>query len=219
MTDHTFDAPAADEPAKRRNLVIAGGAAGLLVLGGAGFLLLNGGSSDTTANVASSLPRPPQVAKNATTQKKPSAAAIKLPAATSVRVGRDPFLALYVAPVAAAAGSTSTSGSTGTPTTSGSTSTGTSTGTTATPSAPATGATYALKLVSVKSDPGGAKLFTFTYGITSKVVLPAQRFGKYGELVVLASVMNSKGAVIGAVVQVGDDNPIEMAIGEKVTVL
>jgi hypothetical protein len=214
MTDHTFDAPAADEPAKRRNLVIAGGAAGLLVLGGAGFLLLNGGSSDTTANVASSLPRPPQVAKNATTQKKPSAAAIKLPAATSVRVGRDPFLALYVAPVAAA-GSTSTSGSTGTPTTSGST----TTGTTATPSAPATGATYALKLVSVKSDPGGAKLFTFTYGTTSKVVLPAQRFGKYGELVVLASVMNSKGAVIGAVVQVGDDNPIEMAIGEKVTVL
>jgi hypothetical protein len=214
MTDQTFEAPTSDEPANRRNLVIAGGAAGLLVLAGAGFLLLSGGSSGSTTSVANSLPRAPLVVKSATSPKRATATAIKLPAASAVRVGRDPFLALYVAPVAPAAGSTSPSGSTST-TTSGSTSTGSTTPTTA----PATGASYALKLVSVKSDPGGAKFFTFTYGTTTKVVLPAQRFGKFGELVVLTYVKDAKGTVLGAVIQVGDDNPIEVPIGAKVTVL
>jgi hypothetical protein len=216
MTDHTFDAPAADEPAKRRNLVIAGGAAGLLVLGGAGFLLLNGGSSGSVPSVATAMPKAPHVVKNASSPKKATAAAVKLPAATTVQVGRDPFLALYVAP---AAGTSSPSGGTGT-STSGSTGTGTGAGATTTgTAAPATTARYVLVLKTVTRDPGGAYLFNFTVDGTPKTVLPAQRFGKYGELVVLTYVKNSKGAATGAVVQVGDDSPIQVPLGVKVSVL
>ncbi|MFN2539347.1 MAG: hypothetical protein ABR549_14530 [Mycobacteriales bacterium] len=210
MTDYTFDVPADDKAGNRRLLVIAGGAAGLLILGGAGFLLLQGGSSDTSTNV--SLPRPnvQHVKPMTTTRHKASAASVKLPVASSVRVGRDPFLALYMAPVAPAASSTGTTTSPTTPTST----TSTTSGTTNT----AANQRYTIVLTKITSDPGGAKLFTFKIGTTTKTVLPAQRFGKYGELVVLAYLRNSKGAVTGAVLQVGDDNPIGVPIGVKTSV-
>jgi hypothetical protein len=71
----------------------------------------------------------------------------------------------------------------------------------------------------VTSDKGGAKLYTFMIGKESKTVLPAQRFGKYGELVVLTYVKDKKGAAVGAVLQVGDDNPITVPVGVKTSVL
>ena len=53
----------------------------------------------------------------------------------------------------------------------------------------------------------------------SVTVIPAQRFGKYGELVVLAYTRNAAGTATGVIIQVGDDNPIDIKIGEKVSVL
>jgi hypothetical protein len=132
----------------------------------------------------------------------------QLPAASSVKIGRDPFAALYV--VSAAAGPAA-----GTP------ATGTATGT-ATPAPSSTdtsgNARYSIVLTKITTDPGGAKFFTFKIGTTLKEVLPAQRFGKYGELVVLSWVKDKKGAAIGAILQVGDDNPIGVPIGVKTSV-
>jgi hypothetical protein len=51
------------------------------------------------------------------------------------------------------------------------------------------------------------------------VVIPAQRFGKFGEIVVLATEGNDAGKVVGAVIQVGDDSPLDVKIGESVSVL
>ena len=53
----------------------------------------------------------------------------------------------------------------------------------------------------------------------STTVIPAQRFGKYGEIVVLAYEKNTAGKVTGAIIQVGDDSPIDVMIGETVSVL
>jgi hypothetical protein len=216
MTDNMFaSAPEAEEQGSRRKLpILLGGAVGLAVLAGGGWMLLHGGSStEDTAFVA---PHHAPVAKKAVAKKatsKSTAHVTVLPAASSVKIGRDPFAALYVVPSGAGAtgatGSTAPAGTSTTPTT---TTTAAQPGTT-------TGSRYALTLTKVTTNPGGAKLFTFKYGTASKTVLPAQRFGKYGELVVLTYVKNSKGAIIGAVLQVGDDNPIEVLTGQKVTVL
>jgi len=65
---------------------------------------------------------------------------------------------------------------------------------------------------------GTAPIFTWNVGGTSKQVLAAQKFGKYGELVTLTYVKSSTNKVLGAVVQVGDDEPIAVKLGEKITV-
>lgn len=216
MTENTFmDAPeGAEEARSRKPLLIAGAGVGLVALAGAGWFLLRGSSSSDD----SALPVPhgkpvSKVAPKTTTAKRVTVKqTVKtLPAASTVKIGRDPFGALYIVPVSTgpAAGSTTT-------TTSGSSSTTPST-TTVQPGT-TSGAAYVITLAKVATDPGGAKLFTFTYGTTTKTVLPAQRFGKYGELVVLTYLKNSKGAVTGAVLQVGDDNPITVPVGGKVSV-
>jgi hypothetical protein len=218
MTDHTFDTPAADEPAKRRNLVIAGGAAGLLVLGGAGFLLLSGGSSDVTANVASPLPKAPQVAKNATIQKKPSAAAIKLPAATSVQVGRDPFLALYLAPAAAAAGTATTGTTTPETTTAGATTTGSTSGIgTTSPSTPAVPTTYRLALLKVTGT-GASRTAAFSVAGKTQYARVGSVFGRSSEVKLLSFQQSAKG-VWSVTIQVGDDAPKDMSLNEVISVL
>jgi hypothetical protein len=186
----------------KRVLFLAGGAAGVLALGGGGFMLLHHGSSD---NASLALPVVHHAKAAAPAAKaavrKSTVSVTKLPHASSVKIGRDPFSALYVVPVAAPATA---------PNTTSTSSTSTSTSSTTSTAAPAR---YTIVLTKVTTVPGGAKLFTFKIGTTSKSVLPAQRFGNYGELVVLTYLKNSKGAVTGAVLQVGDDNPIEVPIG------
>ncbi len=126
-------------------------------------------------------------------------------------------------------GSTSTgSTSTGSPSTgskgkdanvpSGTSTGGSSTGTPP-PATTAGTASYPLMLVSISRPSPEARYFSFTLSGVRKVVLPGQRFGKYGELVVLAYTRTSDGTATGALVQVGDDSPIDVRIGEKVTVL
>ncbi|MCW2672356.1 MAG: hypothetical protein JWP14_945 [Frankiales bacterium] len=212
MTDTTFQAADDVDGSNKRTLVLVAGAAGVVILGAAGWFLLHGGSSSQDTAFT---PPVHHATKQVTTAKAPTAVANKtatLPNISTVRIGRDPFVALYVPQPAAAAGTTSTSTtSTASPTA------------TASPSSSATTDTannlpYALTLVSIKSDPGGAKLFTFKVDKATKTVLPAQRFGKYGELVVLTYVKNTKGAVTGAVLQVGDDNPVTIAVGTKISV-
>jgi hypothetical protein len=211
MTENTMAVAADDESGGKRKLIVAGGAVGLVVLGAAGYMLLNGGGSSNDAGFT--LPvHHVQAPKSSTTLKSHVPAVRSLPAASQVRIGRDPFNALYVVPVAPPAGTSGSS--TGTPATTPSGSPTAGTGAT-TPTA----ARYVLVLKTVTRDPGGAYLFNFTVDGTPKTVLPAQRFGKYGELVVLTYVKSSKGAVTGAVVQVGDDSPIQVPLGVKVSVL
>lgn len=112
----------------RRKLVVVGAVAGVVVLLLAAFFLLKGGGSSKSDN-GFVVPHTPV--------KGPAAAAaapvVKLPRHVVVPVGRDPFKALYTAPVAAAAGSTSSSSSsTTTPTSTGGSTSTTSSGTTTT---------------------------------------------------------------------------------------
>jgi hypothetical protein len=214
MTDNTFAAPVGDgETGANRKMLLVGGAAAVAVLAGAGWFLLHGGSSSD--NLALPVAHgAPVVAHHAQVTKatlKTKVATTKLPAVSSVKIGRDPFAALYVVPAAPAAGSGSTTTSTAP--------------TTTTTIAPATSATdtstnarYTVVLTKVATSPGGGKYFTWKIGTTYKTVIPNQRFGKYGELVVLTWVKNTKGAIIGAVLQVGDDNPIGVPIGVKTSV-
>ena len=287
----------------RRTILVAAGLAGVMALGAGAYFLLSGSPADPVTSVA--LYRPPvhRVIPPRHTAPAPAptkaAPAAQLPTASLEHLGRNPFRALYVQPVAVTStaptsgtgtstgtgstgagstdsgstgsGSTGTgsggTGSTGTGTGSstgaptgtgtgssigGSTGTGstgsTSTGSTSTGS-PSTGSTgkdanvpsgtstggsstgtpppattagtapYPLMLVSISRPSPEARYFTFTLSGVRKVVLPGQRFGKYGELVVLAYTRTSDGTATGAVVQVGDDSPIDVRIGEKVTVL
>ena len=257
-----------------------------MALGAGAYFLLSGSPADPATSVA--LYRPPvhRVIPPRHTAPAPAptkaAAAAQLPTASLEHLGRNPFRALYVQPVAVTstaptsgtgtstgtgstgAGSTG-SGSTGTgsggtgSTGTGSTDTGTGsstggstgTGSTGSPStgSPSTGSTgkdanvpsgtstggsstgtpppattagtasYPLMLVSISRPSPEARYFSFTLSGVRKVVLPGQRFGKYGELVVLAYTRTSDGTATGALVQVGDDSPIDVRIGEKVMVL
>lgn len=128
----------ADAPDNRRKLMIVGGAGGALVLVIVAFFLLKGGSSSSDESfVVPHHKRPVPAASAAAT--KP----VKLPKHVKAPVGRDPFKALYVAPVsggAAGAGSTAAGGSTST-----STSAGGSTSTTTTPTTTTGGTTTTTK--------------------------------------------------------------------------
>lgn len=210
---------AADEAGTdRKKLVLVGGLVAALLAGGGGYMLLSGGGGDDVALGVPPVRKPAAVkgtpAKAAKLAAKPAA---KVPAATTVRLGRDPFLALYVQPVAAPEGSTTTSGGTTTPTTVGTPTGGSSTDGSATPTG--TSAPYALTLVSITGAANEDKVFTFSVGGTKKSVVAAQKFGKYSELVTLNFIKNSKGAPVAALVQVGDDDPVVIRIGEKLSVL
>lgn len=201
----------------KKALIVAGGVVAALLLGAGGYFLTSGGSDSSQA--ASTRPAgkavPKVVGKKATAPKPSVVVAapkpVQLPAVFKEQLGRDPFKPLYVQPVVAAgpAGPTSATGTTGTTGTNGTTGTGT------TANAP-----YSLKLTALTVGNGDqASTFSFLVSGASKTVLPAQRFGKYGELVVLAYTKNSAGKVTGAVVQVGDDQPGRIALGETISVL
>ncbi|GAC1610049.1 MAG: hypothetical protein NVS3B26_14710 [Mycobacteriales bacterium] len=232
MSQDTFpfaegdETPSVEESSSNRKAaLVAGGVAAALVLGGAGYFFL-GGSSDTPTDTAfvpnhgfRAVVAAPRTATNVAKQ---------LPAPYKATLGRDPFKALYVVPVAAAAAAapatttgaltstTPTSTNAAGPGSSTPTSTSTSTGPgTTTP----TSTRYTLKLVSISKPSPEVRFTTWKVGTDSKTVIPAQRFGKYGEIVVLAFNKNAQGAVDKAVIQVGDDSPMDVAIGESVSVL
>src|SRR3954470_10823571 len=124
----------------RRKLLLVGAALGVLVLALAAFFLLKGGGSSTPSAGRSPTTTPPVSTTKVTHHHKAAAKKpLTLPKRYHGHVGRDPFVPLYTAPVAAPEGSTSTptDGSTSTPTdgststpTDGSTSSGSDTGTT-----------------------------------------------------------------------------------------
>jgi len=202
-------APMAPEGGTNKKVLVAGALAAAVALGGAGyFLLLSGGDSTDQGLVAPVRKATTKTVKPAvTTAKKATAAkAAVVPATSTARLGRDPFRALYVLQPEKPAGTTTA------PSTTSSSSTST---------APKPGAEYPLKLVSF-TNKGMANantyLFTFTVDGVKKTVMQGQRFGKYGELVVLGYAANSKGKVVGAIIQVGDDNPFGVLAGETISV-
>jgi hypothetical protein len=99
----------------RRKLFIVGGVAGAAVVIVAAFMLLHGGSSPSTAT-AGAVPHgtfkaPPSAPAHSGTK------TVTLPKKSKVQAGRNPFTALYVAPVTAgtAVGGTTTVGSSPSP--------------------------------------------------------------------------------------------------------
>ena len=112
MTENTFFEPVDDEPVQsRRSLLVLGAAGGALALAAGGYFLLGGGGGANASEVvAQSSIRTPVTAIVPTVAKKP----VVLPAVSKVRLGRDPFLALYIPPVVSPAGPATGSGTTGT---------------------------------------------------------------------------------------------------------
>src|SRR4051812_49754997 len=85
----------------KRALLVVGGVVGALVVAAGGFLLLGGGGeSNDSAFVL------PHSAHQVAAPVKPAGKAVakKLPATYHEQIGRDPFKALYVVPVAPPAG-------------------------------------------------------------------------------------------------------------------
>ena len=213
MTAETFDNVAAE--GGNRTRIVAFGALGAVVLGAGGYFLLSGGGDDaaTEAFVAPK-GKPKVVAAKPATNAKPAAKPAQLPAATSVRLGRDPFLALYIEPKGAPAEGAAVPPTTTTPVGTGTT--GTTTGTTGSTATPTERYTLTLKSVSGTSE---LRKYVFVYGGASHTVVTGQKFGKYGELVVLGMTTKNGSIVTGALIQVGDDDPVTIDLGEKLTVL
>lgn len=221
MTENTFAAPAEEQSASsRKTLFIAGGAAGALVLAGGGFLLLHGGSSSDDAFGPVPHRAHPVVSK-AKAPVRQSVKPSKLPAASAVKIGRDPFAALYIVPAAgtapASTGTTPTTGGT-TPTTGGTTTTTGGTGTT-TPTKPTTPVAthYTLKLLSV-SGFGSSQTAAFSVAGKKQYARVGSVFGRTSEIKLLSFQQISKG-VWSVTIQVGDDDPKDLAIGEAISVM
>jgi hypothetical protein len=153
----------------RRKLIIVGAAVGVLLLGLVAFFLMKGGSS---ASSDGGFVVPHHRVPVAAAAQPP---AVKLPKHVVAPVGRDPFKALYTAPVAAAAGAGATS--TTTSTTGGTSPTTTSTGgtTTTTGGTTATQApTYHAVWVQMKWV--GTSAATFDVGYSNGKTLKAVRY-------------------------------------------
>lgn len=193
-------------PARNRRAVIAAGAVGALVLAGGGYLLLSGGSSSNDQSFVPPIPRPGVVKVVAKHVKLASKAVVKpaalLPASSVAPLGRDPFKPLYIqpvaAPVSAATAAPAVPTSTGT----------TQTSTTTTPAGPVA-TTYALSLTSVYGS-GSNLTGSFKVGAVVQQAKAGSVFGKNSELRVI-SLQQESNALWTAVVQVGDDQPFNLA--------
>lgn len=205
------------EESGRKPLLLVGGLVGALVLGAGAFFFLGGGDDAEEDFFVAPRKAPPAAAAPA----EPQGVAV-IPAATDETVGRNPFKARYIAPVAAAAPAEAPAAAP-----------------VAAPPpapinlvisqpapapAPATKeeeipATYKLTLKGISDPQPEARFVTWTYEDKDVTVLPGQRFGKYGELVVLAFTQNAEGAVDGVIIQVGDDSPFDAKLGQTYDVL
>ena len=202
MTDSTafFEGLSEPEaPASRRNAVVAAAVA-VVVIAAGGFFLLSGGDSSSNVDTAvgSASPRVATAERaNTTTKKTTTKAATQLPAVSTVRLGRNPFIALYVVPVVAAVAPPGAGGSA------------------ATPSDPVA-KTYALKLGSVRGS-GKDLAASFAVDAQTSVVKVGGVFGPKGELKLLSLHQGSNGAWTAAL-QVGDGQPVDAAMGQTVHV-
>lgn len=199
------------EDGGRKPLLLVGGLVGALVLGASAFLFLGGDDAEEELAVPI---RPPATAAPLA---EPEGITV-VPAASTEQLGRNPFKARYVEPVAAPAPAEAPAPAP-----------------VAAPPPPAVNlviqqaapapapaeqqapAEYPITLKSV--EPTGPSGITYTWVIDEKEisVFQAQRFGKYGELVVLALESAEDGP--RAVLQVGDATPIRVKVGETVNVL
>ena len=216
FVDSAVDLDAEEASGRNRKLVLAaGGVVGALVLGLGGYFLLGSGGSTPTAFVP--VARPHVVAPQGPVSKPVVKPARQLPTAYKAALGRDPFKAQYVVPAVSevpaqgAAPATVVAAPPQTTTSTSSTSSGSS--------VPDATAPYPLKLVSISKTSADSRATTWLVDGEKKTVLPAQRFGHSGEIVVLAFSKNAAGAVTKAIIQVGDDSPLDVAIGERVSVL
>jgi len=215
MTQTMFAPPPVLEPVQeevesggsRRTLLVAGGLVAALALGGGGYVLLSGGSSETpSAAPVIRFGHKPATTKVTTPAKvKP---AVKVPATSTVPLGRDPFHALYILPVQAAPTTDTPATSTAPASTSSSTTT-TSTTTAAKPTV------YKLVLSSV-SGSGTDRTATFSVGGKFMVAKVGSVFGPTSELKLLDLTQTSKGWV--ATLQVGDGEPFDAKKGETLYV-
>ena len=188
--------PDEQPPRSRAKLTAIGLVTALaLVSGGYSVLsLMSGGSSEPLPQVRRVSPKKAVVP---TVSASPKAAAV--PVAYTEQLGRDPFKPLYVVPVVAAPDAVAAPG--------------------AVPLA-SPGATYPVKLTGVTLGTGSAATsVAFVVSGAAKTVLLGQRFGTQGELVVLAVTKNATGVVTGVTVQVGDDQPAPLTIGQTISVL
>lgn len=185
----------------RRKLVLFG-VLGALALAAAGWFLFggNGSAPEALTPIPHGVPRLPR-SPVASTPLKPTTV---LPPTSTVKLGRDPFRALYVVPAAAppappaAPGTKPTKAPTGTPT---------GTPTTTPPTKPIT---YSLRLVRV--DGSGDNLTAkFLIGTTGKIqyARAGSVFGRDAEIRLLSMQKGSNGSDI-AVIQVGDGSPFNV---------
>ena len=226
------DEAAAEEAAgdSRKNVVAIGALAAVALGAGAFFFLGGSGDGDVEEFVpAASAPGAPAAPEAA------PAAPAKLPASSGVTLGRNPFRALYVEPVAVAAAPEAPT--TGTGTTTPTTTTGGTTtpivvvdsgpapapapatgGTTAPPPAPAPApaqSTVALKSVAAGKD-GANPTGTFKYD--GKEVTGAPGDVMANKLLVISLQQDHTGGWF-ALLQLGDGSPFEVHENQVVVVL
>ena len=214
MSQPLAEAPTPLEPSRdKRTLLVAGGLVLALTVAGGGFLLLgSGGAADVAAGVAAPVAGTRSAAPSATPAA-PSASAS--PTASTPSPGRNPFKALYVVPVAAAApgpGAAPT-GVPGAPVPApvppapppAVPPTATTPAPVGDPTAPTL---YAVKLLSIS----GSSASMVVDGKTMSIIV-GQRFGREGELVVLSIGRSS------LVLQVAADTPLPFVIGQSRGVL
>jgi hypothetical protein len=85
---------------------------------------------------------------------------------------------------------------------------------------PAPAAEYPLTLDAVSDPQPEVRLISWTVDGEKVQVIPGQRFGRFGELVVLAySLEGAEGGADGVVLQVGDASPVVVTVGETISVL
>jgi hypothetical protein len=205
--------------ANRRKLFIAGGVAGAAVLVVAAFMLLHGGSAASSAGtgaVAKGTVKAPIVAASPHGGSSGSGTkTTRLPKKGKVQAGRDPFAALYTAPVTTgtAVGATTTVGSTPTPV----------------PTAPVAGPTPAPTPTTPPAGPLGNPTYIqllSTKGSHSATFRVGYRHHKFKQFIVSApSAGASSGTVFAldfalisvksqiATIQIGDGPPFQLSPG------
>lgn len=201
MTQNSFEqAPAyapEDEGGNKKALLAAGIAASLALAAG-GFFLLSGGSGEEETflvpkgklkDVAAPVVKPASV----------------VPVVSSARLGRDPFKALYVAPVVAPKAVTAPATTTVTPTS-------------VSPVAPRPAAptSHALKLTRVYGT-GADRTATFVIDGKTYLAKVGTVFGPTGQLKVLSLSQTSGGSWV-ATIQVGDSEPFDALLGRTLYV-
>jgi hypothetical protein len=216
-------APAPEEQSGgNAKLLIGLGAVATVAVGAGAFLLLSGGGVDEDFGVVAAAPRAAVPAAAPTASPQP-----KLPAQSNLRLGRNPFRPLYVEPVAAPAGDTTTptdvtSGGTTpvvvVPVTDGGTGAPAPAPVTAAPApapAPAPAAQSTVRLLSVETGKGGANpIALFDYD--GAEVTGGEGDVMAGKLLVLSLQKDHTGSWF-ANLQLGDGTPFE--VHERQTVV